>query len=102
MARTEDASDGAGAIACAGRDTVMTLHTPVPAGNERYDPALAEEIIGPMAAALDIDGPALRQLGRGPTTACKTTSTSPPLACGTRRYCSPEPPPRAHRHRDLA
>ena len=67
MARFEDPTlDGAGAIARAGRDTVMTLHTPVPAGNERYDPSLAEEIIGPMAAALDIDGPALRELGRGP------------------------------------
>jgi starch phosphorylase len=58
--------DGAGALAEAGRDMVMTLHTPVPAGNERYDPALATELIGPTAAAAGLDPADLAQLGQGP------------------------------------
>ena len=58
MARTEDAPDGGRPFVANAVDD--SAHTPVPAGNERYDPALAEEIIGPMAAALDIDGLALR------------------------------------------
>ncbi len=57
---------GAEALARAGRDMVMTLHTPVPAGNERYDPALALELIGPTAAGIDLSPERLAELGRGP------------------------------------
>jgi starch phosphorylase len=62
-----DASlSGADALLRAGRDMIMTLHTPVPAGNERYDPALAEELLGPASAAVNLSNDDLRQLGRGP------------------------------------
>jgi starch phosphorylase len=57
---------GADALARAGRDMVMTLHTPVPAGNERYDPDLAIELLGPAAAAIDLAADRLRELGTGP------------------------------------
>ena len=53
-------------LARAGADMVMTLHTPVPAGNERYDPALALELIGPAAAAIDLSPVRLAELGQGP------------------------------------
>jgi glycogen phosphorylase len=57
---------GAEALARAGRDMVMTLHTPVPAGNERYDPALARELLGSVAADVDLTPERMTELGRGP------------------------------------
>ena len=44
----------------------MTLHTPVPAGNECYDPDLADELLAPAAAAIDLSRERLHQLGSGP------------------------------------
>jgi starch phosphorylase len=49
-----------------GRDTVLTLHTPVPAGNERYDLDLAAEMLTGPAAAIGLDPSALMELGRRP------------------------------------
>jgi starch phosphorylase len=57
---------GAEALARAGRDMVMTLHTPVPAGNERYDPDLALELLSPAAQAIDLSTDRLLELGKGP------------------------------------
>jgi len=58
--------DGEAALRRAGRGVVMTLHTPVPAGNERYDPALAAELLGGPAAAINLTPERLLELGRGP------------------------------------
>jgi starch phosphorylase len=58
--------DGEAALRRAGRGVVMTLHTPVPAGNERYDPALAAELLGGPAEAINLTPERLLELGRGP------------------------------------
>ena len=41
----EPGLDAVSALRRAGRDMAMTLHTPVPAGNERYEPDLALEVL---------------------------------------------------------
>lgn len=43
---------------------VFTTHTPVPAGHDRFDPALLEEHIGPLADSLGLDTHGLMALGR--------------------------------------
>jgi glycogen phosphorylase len=43
---------------------VFTTHTPVPAGNDRFDPKLTLKYIGSYAQALEIDRHALLGLGR--------------------------------------
>jgi starch phosphorylase len=58
--------DGEAALRRAGRGVVMTLHTPVPAGNERYDPALAAELLSDPAEAINLTPERLLELGRGP------------------------------------
>jgi starch phosphorylase len=58
--------DGEAALRRAGRGVVMTLHTPVPAGNERYDLALAAELLGGPAEAINLTPERLLELGRGP------------------------------------
>ena len=62
--------DGEAALRRAGRGVVMTLHTPVPAGNERYDPALAADLLGGPAAAINLTPERLLALGRGPDGQC--------------------------------
>jgi starch phosphorylase len=57
---------GAAAVSAGGRNVVMTLHTPVPAGYERFAPALATELIGPAASAIGLTDADLLGLGRGP------------------------------------
>jgi starch phosphorylase len=57
---------GEAALHQAGRGVVMTLHTPVPAGNERYDPALAAELLALPAAAIDLSPEGMMRLGSGP------------------------------------
>jgi len=47
-----------------GRMTVFTTHTPVEAGHDRFDPALVEEILAPMAAKLGMSIWDLIDLGR--------------------------------------
>jgi starch phosphorylase len=67
LAREANADlESADAVTAAGRDTVMTLHTPVPAGYERFDPAVATELIGPAASAIGLTDTELLELGRGP------------------------------------
>ena len=44
----------------------MTLHTPVPAGNERYDPDLALEVLADPISAIGLGPDDLRALGHGP------------------------------------
>jgi starch phosphorylase len=58
--------DGEAALHRAGRGVVMTLHTPVPAGNERYDSALAAELLAGPAQAIDLTPEHLLRLGSGP------------------------------------
>jgi len=43
---------------------VFTTHTPVPAGHDRFDSALVEEHVGPLADELGLDNQALMGLGR--------------------------------------
>jgi starch phosphorylase len=62
----DPALDGAARLARAGRDMVMTLHTPVPAGNECYDPALADELLAPATSAIALTTERLHELGSGP------------------------------------
>ena len=50
-----------------GRNAVFTIHTPVPAGNEVFDRALAAEELTPWLAATGMDPTALLELGRGVT-----------------------------------
>jgi len=63
---TQPEQDGEAALRQAGRGVVLTLHTPVPAGNERYDPALAADLLGGPAAAIDLTPERLLRLGSGP------------------------------------
>jgi starch phosphorylase len=44
--------------------TVFTTHTPVPAGHDRFSPALIEEHLGPLREALGISHEHLMSLGR--------------------------------------
>jgi starch phosphorylase len=60
------ALDGEAALRHAGDHMVMTLHTPVPAGNERYAPTLVADALATGLAALDLDLERFLVLGRGP------------------------------------
>ena len=46
--------------------TVFTTHTPVPAGNERFDPELVRRYVEPIAAEAGLTWPELRDLGTEP------------------------------------
>ena len=48
----EPGLDAVSALRRAGRDMAMTLHTPVPAGNERYEPDLALEVLADAMNAI--------------------------------------------------
>jgi len=63
---TRPERDAEAALRRAGRGVVLTLHTPVPAGNERYDPALATELLAGPAAAIDLTPELMLRLGSGP------------------------------------
>ena len=52
------------AIDAARARTVFTTHTPVPAGNDTYDPALVAESFGPLAVEVGIDLDAAISMGR--------------------------------------
>ncbi len=51
------------AIAHVKRTTVFTTHTPVPAGNEIFDPELVTHYVGPLAGRAGIDHERLLALG---------------------------------------
>jgi glycogen phosphorylase len=46
--------------------TVFTTHTPVPAGNERFDPELVRRYVEPIAAEAGLSWPELYELGHAP------------------------------------
>jgi starch phosphorylase len=46
------------------REVVFTTHTPVPAGHDRFSPALVEEHIGPLRESLGLSQESLLGLGR--------------------------------------
>src|SRR5271168_3791602 len=46
------------------REVVFTTHTPVPAGHDRFSPALVEEHLGPLREALGLSPESLLGLGR--------------------------------------
>ncbi|MCX7799608.1 MAG: alpha-glucan family phosphorylase [Fimbriimonadales bacterium] len=45
-------------------EAVLTIHTPVPAGNERFDAKLAAELLGPTLEEAGVDPRAILRLGR--------------------------------------
>jgi glycogen phosphorylase len=52
------------ALAAARARTVFTTHTPVPAGNDTYDPGQIADTLGGLAASLGVDLDAIVRLGR--------------------------------------
>ncbi len=46
------------------QQTVFTTHTPVPAGHDRFEPALVEEHLGPLRERLGLNEEQLLSLGR--------------------------------------
>jgi len=44
--------------------TVFTTHTPVPAGNEKFDPVLVRRYLGPLVSELGIDWTEFLKIGR--------------------------------------
>ncbi|MFZ9888162.1 MAG: alpha-glucan family phosphorylase, partial [Myxococcota bacterium] len=46
-------------------ESVFTIHTPVPAGNERYDSSLTRRLISPVLAGANLDVERVLQLGLG-------------------------------------
>jgi starch phosphorylase len=55
------------ALVRAGRDSVFTIHTPVPAGNEVFDRSLAAKNLSPILNAMGLPAEELMELGRGHT-----------------------------------
>jgi starch phosphorylase len=53
------------ALATVKRNAVFTIHTPVSAGNERFDANLVRQLVSPMASASGLDLEPIIQLGRG-------------------------------------
>jgi starch phosphorylase len=53
------------AMARVRQHSVFTIHTPVPAGNERYDAGLTRRLVSPMLHGTHIDMERLLQLGLG-------------------------------------
>jgi glycogen phosphorylase len=54
------------ALAAMRASTVFTTHTPVPAGNERFDPALVRGYVGALTERAGFTWPELAELGRVP------------------------------------
>jgi glycogen phosphorylase len=54
------------ALAAVRASTVFTTHTPVPAGNERFDPELVRRYVGQLAERAGLSWPELEELGRAP------------------------------------
>jgi len=48
------------------RSTVFTTHTPVPAGNERFERELAARYLAPLATSADVEVEELLELGQAP------------------------------------
>jgi starch phosphorylase len=57
--------DQDGALRRVARNAVFTLHTPVPAGNEKFDATLVRELARPILAGGGIDIERILELGRG-------------------------------------
>ena len=53
------------ALARVRRNAVFTIHTPVSAGNERFDTSLVRRLAAPLAADSDLDLEKVIELGRG-------------------------------------
>ncbi|MGQ0849157.1 MAG: alpha-glucan family phosphorylase [Actinomycetota bacterium] len=61
--RKGSAADHATAVKSIKEQTIFTLHTPVPAGNERFETGLAQFYLEPYLARLDISEGELAELG---------------------------------------
>ena len=61
---TTEGVDSAEGMRRVSTQVVFTTHTPVPAGHDRFSPALVEEHLGPLRDALGLDYNALMSLGR--------------------------------------
>ena len=66
LARTELAAGASldDALAAARARTVFTTHTPVPAGNDTYEPELVRESLGTLADEVGVDLDTIVRLGR--------------------------------------
>jgi starch phosphorylase len=53
------------ALASVKRDSVFTIHTPVSAGNERFDADLVRKLAGPLGGPAGVDLERILELGRG-------------------------------------
>ncbi|MBA2254015.1 MAG: alpha-glucan family phosphorylase, partial [Chloroflexi bacterium] len=58
-------SSAADALILAGRNSVFTIHTPVSAGNERFDTTLVRQLAAPLTDGTDVDLEHVLELGRG-------------------------------------
>jgi len=68
--------------------SVFTTHTPVPAGNDRFDPKLALKYIGGYANDLGIDKQTLLALGREDSAAHREEFCMTVLALRLSRHCN--------------
>jgi len=60
----EEGIDFHEAVRRVSREVAFTTHTPVPAGHDRFDPALIEEHLGPLRESLGLSHESLMALGR--------------------------------------
>ena len=68
--------------------TVFTTHTPVPAGNERFDPALVKQQIGPYVDQIGMSWEELLALGREDPSDAKERFCLTVLALHHAAYCN--------------
>lgn len=68
--------------------SVFTTHTPVPAGNEEFEPKLVDEYLSQYADAMGIDHEAFHDLARVKPGNKKEKFGMTPLALHTSRYCN--------------
>ncbi len=73
------------ALAAVRRSTVFTTHTPVPAGNERFEPELAARYLAPLAQSAGVEVEELLELGKAPGDPCFGLT---PLALRTAQFAN--------------
>jgi glucan phosphorylase len=62
---TLDGASTDDALARVKRNAVFTIHTPVSAGNERFDAQLVRKLAAPLAVGTGLDLERVIELGRG-------------------------------------
>lgn len=67
---------------------VFTTHTPVPAGNEEFDPGLVDRYLGHYAKLMGVDAKTFHDLARVKPGNTRESFGMTPLALHTSRYCN--------------